>query len=151
MLKIIKVNEQIWNSSMDVYLPSGETYIKRALLFSLSSPFAYTGSLSEEEVLKIYLEATDFALNLILKGTTDGSTPKDDKSSFVSVLEKNQIDDEQEKLIMLDYIMIDYVKNRVGLSSCEFKSAISAYNLQSQKPLEAQFSKIATQILASTS
>uniref|UniRef100_A0A7S3CN90 Uncharacterized protein n=1 Tax=Strombidium rassoulzadegani TaxID=1082188 RepID=A0A7S3CN90_9SPIT len=134
---------------MDEYLPSGETYIQRALFFSLSSPFNYSGSLGEQEIEKLYLEATDFALNLILKGTTDGSAPKDDKCNFAKVLEKNQIDDEQEKLIMLDYIMIDFVKNRASLSSCEFKSAVSAYDLQNKKSLQDQFSRISSLILAS--
>lgn len=31
MLKIVKINEQVWNSSMDAYLPSGEQYIRKAL------------------------------------------------------------------------------------------------------------------------
>jgi len=31
MLRICKINEQIWNSSMDAYLPSGEQYIRKAL------------------------------------------------------------------------------------------------------------------------
>ena len=31
ILKICKINENIWNSSMDAYLPSGEQYIRKAL------------------------------------------------------------------------------------------------------------------------
>ena len=46
VLKLVKINEQIWNSSMDVYLPSGELYIIKALKFSLSSPFTYSGKKS---------------------------------------------------------------------------------------------------------
>lgn len=43
-LKKVKINEQIWNASMDQYLPSGEEYIRKALRFSLSSPFTFNGS-----------------------------------------------------------------------------------------------------------
>jgi hypothetical protein len=46
VLKLVKINEQIWNSSMDAYLPSGEPYILKALRFSLSSPFTYSGKKS---------------------------------------------------------------------------------------------------------
>lgn len=43
ILKKVKINEQIWNSSMEVYLPSGEQYIRKAIRFSMSSPYIYTG------------------------------------------------------------------------------------------------------------
>ena len=62
VLKKVKINEQIWNSSMEQYLPPGEQYIKKALRFSLSSPFTYDGSLSAAEIIKIYKEASDFAI-----------------------------------------------------------------------------------------
>lgn len=31
VLKLVKINEQIWNQSMDIYLPSGAQYISKAL------------------------------------------------------------------------------------------------------------------------
>lgn len=31
VLKLVKINEQIWNSSMDTYLPAGPQYISKAL------------------------------------------------------------------------------------------------------------------------
>ena len=48
VLKKVKINEQIWNSSMEQYLPPGEQYIKKALRFSLSSPFTFEGPQSSE-------------------------------------------------------------------------------------------------------
>lgn len=46
ILKKVKINENIWNSSMEVYLPNGELYIRKAIKFSMSSPYQYSGSKS---------------------------------------------------------------------------------------------------------
>lgn len=68
ILAKVKINEAIWNHSMEQYLPEGEQYITKALRFSLSSPFTYSGGKSSDEILKIYIEASDFAIALITKG-----------------------------------------------------------------------------------
>lgn len=70
ILAKVKINEAIWNQSMEQYLPEGEQYITKALRFSMSSPFTYSGSKSPEEILKIYQDASDFAIALITKGYT---------------------------------------------------------------------------------
>lgn len=48
ILKRVKINDAVWNNSMDAYLPAGEQYIRKALRFSLSSPFTFSGKQSEE-------------------------------------------------------------------------------------------------------
>jgi len=48
ILKRVKINDAVWNNSMDAYLPAGEQYIRKALRFSLSSPFTFSGNQSEE-------------------------------------------------------------------------------------------------------
>ena len=50
VLKVVKINDKIWNLSMEEYLPSGEQYIKKALKFSLQSPFTFDGRQSLSEV-----------------------------------------------------------------------------------------------------
>lgn len=67
VLKLVKINEQIWNSSMDTYLPSGAQYITKALKQSLKSPFNYTLNNSEEEVLQTFLTSAEWALDIITK------------------------------------------------------------------------------------
>lgn len=50
--------------------------------------------------------------------------------AFNKVLqEQGELDDEQDKLIILDYLVIDYVRQHHSMSSNVFKSAISAYDL----------------------
>ena len=85
ILAKVKINEAIWNSSMEQYLPEGEQYITKALKFSLSSPFTYSGGKSAEEILKIYTDASDFAIALITKGHT-ASEQKKNETNFKSIL-----------------------------------------------------------------
>lgn len=70
ILKKVKINENIWNSSMEVYLPSGEAYIRKAIRFSLSSPFIYEGNKSSGEITDIYCKASDFGLALLVDSKT---------------------------------------------------------------------------------
>ena len=62
ILKKVKINEQIWNSSMEQYLPPGEQYIKKALRFSLSSPFTFEGPQSSDQIVKMYRDASEFGI-----------------------------------------------------------------------------------------
>jgi len=71
-LKKVKINEQIWNQSMEQYLPPGEQYIKRALRFSLASPFTFEGSQSADQIVQIYKEASDFGIKLITECAKPG-------------------------------------------------------------------------------
>ena len=50
--------------------------------------------------------------------------------------------DEQDKLIVLDYLVIDHVNNHHKLNSSEFKSAISAYDLYHDPAIQSQIQKI---------
>lgn len=66
-----------------------------------------------------------------------------DSKTFNKVLqEQGELDDEQDKLIILDYLVIDYVKAKHSLSSNSFKSAISAYGLLEETDLVKQIEKI---------
>jgi len=109
ILAVVKINETIWNKSMETYLSDGEQYITNALKFSLSSPFTYSGKKSSDEILKIYQDASDFAISLITKGFSP-SEKNDAKTNFKTILtEVVGTDDEQDKLIVLDYLIIDFV------------------------------------------
>lgn len=55
----------IWNSSMEIYLPSGEPYIRKAIRFSMSSPYEYSGGKSQSEIIEIYTHASDFGLKML--------------------------------------------------------------------------------------
>jgi hypothetical protein len=114
---------------METYLPEGEQYISKALKFSLSSPFTYNGGKSADVIMKIYQEASDFAIALITKGYT--ATEKENaQNNFKTILtEAVGTDDEQDKLIVLDYLIIDYVIYHHDMGSSQIKSAISAYEL----------------------
>jgi len=84
ILKKVKINENIWNSSMEVYLPSGEPYIRKAIRFSMSSPFVYSGNKSKADIIEIYTTASDFGLKLMT-----------DSVNFNTVLkEQGELDDE---------------------------------------------------------
>ena len=50
--------------------------------------------------------------------------------------------DEQDKLIILDYLVIDYVNSHYKMSSNSFKSAISAYELLEDSDFSQQIEKI---------
>lgn len=50
---------------MEVYLPSGEAYIRKAIRFSMSSPYVYAGNKSKTEIIDIYTTASDWGLKLL--------------------------------------------------------------------------------------
>lgn len=78
------------------------------------------------------MSASDFGLKLLTQ------TP-----AFNKVLqEQGELDDEQDKLIILDYLVIDFVRANHGLSSNVFKSAISAYELLDKSVPQKQIEKI---------
>ena len=69
---------------MEVYLPSGEPYIRKAIRFSMSSPFVYSGDKSKGDIIEIYTTASDFGLKLMT-----------DSVNFNKVLkEQGELDDE---------------------------------------------------------
>ena len=65
VLKIVKINGQIWNSSMDVYLPQGELYIMKALRFSTASPYTYSGKVSQAKIIELYCSASQFGIETL--------------------------------------------------------------------------------------
>jgi len=102
---------------MEAYLPEGEQYITKALKFSMSSPFTYDGGKNSAEITKIYQDASDFAISLITKGHTP-KEKNDENTNFKSILtEVVGVDDEQDKLIVLDYLVIDYVIHHHNMGS----------------------------------
>ena len=69
---------------MEVYLPAGEPYVRKAIRFSMSSPYKYTGDKSESDISSIYTTASDFGLETLTKS-----------KSFNQVLqEQGDLDDE---------------------------------------------------------
>jgi len=56
------VNENTWNNSMEAYLPPGENYIRRALRFSMSSPFKYDRKKNEKTIEELYTSSMSFGL-----------------------------------------------------------------------------------------
>ena len=50
---------------MEEYLPSGEPYVRKAIRFSMSSPYIYSGGKSESEISDQYKAASDFGLQLL--------------------------------------------------------------------------------------
>jgi hypothetical protein len=101
---------------MEQYLPPGEQYIRKALRFSLSSPFTFNGAHSAADIIKIYKDASDFAIRMISIGNTPTETVSAE-TNFRTILIENLGDDEQDKLIVLDYLIIDFVLENHNLSS----------------------------------
>jgi len=102
----------------------------------MSSPFTYSGGKKADEILKIYQDASDFAIALITKGYTPNEKVNQ-STNFKSILtEAVGTDDEQDKLIVLDYLIIDYVIHYHQMGSSQIKSAISAYELLQTPELE---------------
>ena len=130
ILKQVLVNENTWNNSMETYLPPGEQYIKRALRFSMSSPFLYEGSKKENEIQDLYIQSMTFGL----KELTESKL-------FNESLEQQGIDD-QDKLIYLDYLVIDFLREKHEINSNEFKSAVSTYNLRDKKAAQDQIENV---------
>ena len=64
----------------------------------------------------MYREASEFGIKLITEGTTEGEKA-DPAANFKKILVDNLGDDEQDKLIVLDYLVIDYVLENYDLSS----------------------------------
>ena len=71
VLKRVKINDNIWNQSMDAYLPEGREYVINALKFTQSSPFTFSGQQNEDQVFLIFKEAVEFALNLVVDKKCD--------------------------------------------------------------------------------
>ena len=125
---------------MEKFLPPGEKYILNALKFSLSSPFTFDGQQTPEQITNIYRDASDFAIHLITVGNTPTEKASADaESNFKKILIDNLGDDEQDKLIVLDYLIIDYVVANHDLGSSEIKSAISANDLVDHPEVKLQF------------
>ena len=102
---------------METFLPEGEQYISKAMRFSLSSPFTYDGGKTAEEIPSIYIEASDFGLQMINQGYAKNDN-QDPKNNFKSILvEAVGTDDEQDKLIVLDYLLIDYIYHQYAMDS----------------------------------
>lgn len=117
---------------MDVYLPSGEAYVRKAICFSMSSPFKFSGKQNAQEIMNIYTEASNFALEKLKNG-----------SVFNDILgQQTELDDEQDKLIILDYLVIDYIREKHNINSKDFKSAVSAMDLLSNNDFNGQVTKI---------
>ena len=115
---------------MEAYLSSSEKYIQTALQFSLASPFTFVGPQTENELIAIYQAATKFASYAINKGERDETVEVKEKSNFKTVINEEMGDgDEQDILILYDYMLIDFIFHIYGLNSVEFKSGVSAYNL----------------------
>lgn len=104
-------------------MPSGKTFVRHASIFSLSSPYIYDGKKSKQEILDIYLEAVEFGISQL--GKKEGS-----KGSLLQELENQEFSDSENLVIIFDFLLQDYVHNNYQMSGTEFKSAMSAYNLQ---------------------
>lgn len=130
---------------MEQFLPAGEQYIRRALLYSMQSPFTFSSNQSAKEIEVIYKDAIDFAIGAI---TGKGNTPSGIETSsfkqvFVQMLEEVQdTNDEQDKLIVLDYLFIDYILYHHKLTSTQIKSAICAYELIEGPVVQGQIQKV---------
>jgi hypothetical protein len=130
VLKQVKVNREIWNSSTEAYLPDGEQTIIHSLLFSFSSPFTFQGLHCPEELIRIFKEATNFAVNVIVRGERDSTTEVLKKSDFRRVAKELMGSwDIQDYLILQDILVVDFILHFHGLNSGEFKSGISVYDL----------------------
>jgi len=113
----------------------------------MSSPFTYSGGKSANEILNIYKEASDFAIALTTKGFTAKET-QSPQTNFKSILtEVVGTDDEQDKLIVLDYLIIDFVLHHHNMGSSQIKSAISAHELLKSEELNNQIQKVVTSLL----
>ena len=133
ILQQVMVNENTWNNSMEAYLPPGENYIRRALRFSMSSPFKYDRKKNEKTIEELYTSSMSFGLKQLTESKL-----------FNESLEEQGID-EQDKLIYLDYLVIDFLRENHGINSNEFKSAVSTYNLLDKKPAMNQIELVVNQ------
>ena len=116
VLKKMKVNENIWNQSMDAYLSIGNDYIINALKFTQSSPFTFHGTKTDDQVLQIFSEAAMFGLRLITEGTVSDAEAQ--QANFAKlILKEMEADDEQELLLVMDYLVIDLVRSKYGMGS----------------------------------
>jgi len=69
---------------MEVYLPNGELYIRKAIKFSMSSPYQYSGNKSFAEITDMYKTASNFGLRMLTES----------KKFNTVLLEQGELDDE---------------------------------------------------------
>jgi hypothetical protein len=130
---------------MDEYLPKGEQFIRKAAIISLASAYTYPGDKSKSQILDMYIEASTFGLSQ-LKYADEKK-----EGSFMHALNK-QLEDEEESdmqqtsLILNDFLVQDYVNSNYSMSGTEFKSAISAYDIQSEDKFMEQINKVVEQL-----
>ena len=101
VLDLVKVNNQVWEESMDVYLPGGELFLRTACTISLSSPYTYKGDRTPEGIMDVYKSSVEFGLKEIAITA--------DETHFGNIL-RNDTDDEefeQTRLIIMDYLVTD--------------------------------------------
>lgn len=84
----------------------------------------------------MHKEAIDFGLTNLDKNT---------KGSFLEDLMDQCMEGEMEQtsLIILDFMITDFVFHKHGLTSTHFKSALSAFGVQNDEEFGATVSKIA--------
>jgi hypothetical protein len=133
VLQLAKVNQAIWEASMDTYLPKGEEFVRKSTLLALSSPFTYTGNKSKQEMIDIYVEACNFGVSHLKSST-----------SFAKELADQAIDSDlqQTTLLVLDFLIMDYVYDKFGMQGTEFKSAISAFGIQEEERCQQQIQEV---------
>jgi len=103
VLDLVKVNNQVWEESMDVYLPGGEQFLRTACTISLSSPYTYKGDRSADDIMQVYQQAVDFGLEQIKSNK--------DEAHFGNILAAEKDDEfEQTLLIVMDYLVQDHVR-----------------------------------------
>ena len=83
----------------------------------MSSPYIYEDGKTPEEIIEIYKLASDFGLKYL-----------NESDLFNTVLyEVGEIQDEQDKLSILDYLMSDFTRANFGITANSLKAAISSY------------------------
>lgn len=63
VLKLAKVKQLVWESSLEVNMPQGAQFIQHATIASQSSPLVYHGSKTKQEILDIYRNSVLFAIS----------------------------------------------------------------------------------------
>lgn len=145
-LKLTNINKAIWEYSVNHHLSHGKEYTLRASTLSLNSPFSYNGNKTKQEILDIYNDAVNFAIDHICKSNKTGT-----QCLYHIIQSQKQYENEEEDIhqcvvIVFDFVVQDYILHNYGISGTEFKSAICAFGIQEDDSFKALIQRLADQL-----
>ena len=132
ILQLTNISEAVFDASMEKHLDfSQESNLLRQFEINLLSPCTYLNNLDILQLKSIFFRAADWALYQVVRQRSP--------DSFFKVMQEHigeDLLDTQQKLIIMDHLIIDYALANSGISGIDLKAAICATGITESKEME---------------